>query len=131
MPVENIHLTLAFLGEADAEKAVVPAGRVHAIPFDLPLDHAGYWRHNKIVWAGPREMPRELGELAAALQSELVKDGFSLEKRPFAAHLTLVRKARPPASMPALPALRWPAREFALVQSLQGKYRNVATFQLA
>jgi 2'-5' RNA ligase len=131
MPVENIHLTLAFLGEADPDKAGAAAARVQGKSHALPIDHAGYWRHNKIVWVGPRRMPRELGELAAALQIELVKDGFSLERRPFAAHLTLVRKARAPASMAQLPVVRWPVREFALVQSLQGKYKNVAAFQLA
>jgi 2'-5' RNA ligase len=131
MPVENIHLTLAFLGEADPAKAAIPAGRIHAKPFAFPVDHGGYWRHNKIVWAGPRQMPRELGELAASLQTELVKEGFSLEKRPFAAHVTLVRKAKPVSSLPDLPRVDWPVREFALVQSIHGKYKNLETFQLA
>ena len=131
MPVENIHLTLAFLGEADPAKATASANRVDAKPFDLSVDHAGYWRHNKIVWAGPRAMPRQLGELAASLQTELVKDGFTLEKRPFAAHITLLRKAKPVPVLPELPRMDWPVREFALVQSINGKYKNLETFQLA
>jgi RNA 2',3'-cyclic 3'-phosphodiesterase len=114
---DKIHLTLAFLGEADAEKAKVAAGRVQASRFHLPLDEVRYWAHNQIVWAGPRRVPPELAQLAEALQLELYKEGFMLERRPFAAHVTLARKAAPVESLPPLPGLRWPVAEFTLVGS--------------
>ncbi|MBV8032773.1 MAG: RNA 2',3'-cyclic phosphodiesterase, partial [Betaproteobacteria bacterium] len=49
----TIHLTLAFLGEADAVKAAGAVREVRAKAFDLAIDAAKYWRHNKIVWVGP------------------------------------------------------------------------------
>ena len=92
-PADKIHLTLAFLGEADAGKASAAAGRVQAAGFRLPLEEARHWAHNQIVWAGPHRVPDELARLVEALQVELYKEAFILERRPFAAHVTLVRKA--------------------------------------
>jgi 2'-5' RNA ligase len=60
----------------------------------------------------------------------LREDGFTLEDRPFAAHVTLVRKANPPKSIPPLPKVEWPAAEFALVRSAGGKYETVQRFPL-
>jgi 2'-5' RNA ligase len=127
---ENIHLTLAFLGEADPIKACAAARRVQGERHDLPIEHAEYWRHNKIVWVGPREIPEPLDKFVKALHAELAGDGFVLEARRFAAHVTLLRKAPRPAEMPALPELSWPALEFALVESVHGRYRTLEAFQL-
>jgi 2'-5' RNA ligase len=113
----SIHLTLAFLGEGDASKATAAARRVHGAAFDLPIEQARYWPHNRILWAGPHETPPSLAALAADLQLELYREQFILDRRPFAAHVTLLRKAGRPASLPGLPAVRWPASEFLLVSS--------------
>ena len=128
-PGDNIHLTLAFLGEADAQNAVSAGRRVQAAPFRLPLEQASYWGHNKIVWAGPGQVPAELTRLVETLQLELYHEGFMLERRPFAAHVTLVRKA-PAQSLPPLPRTEWPVEEFALVGSSGGSYRTLERFSL-
>jgi 2'-5' RNA ligase len=112
----KIHLTLAFLGEADPQKAVQAAQKVQAIQHTLPLEQARYWRESNIVWAGPRETPPALKGLFESLSLELYREQFILERRPFAAHVTLIRKARA-ARLPRLPALEWPVREFLLVRS--------------
>lgn len=112
----KIHLTLAFLGEADPQKAVQAAQKVQAIQHTLPLEQARYWRESNIVWAGPRETPPALKELFESLSLELYREQFILERRPFAAHVTLIRKARA-AKLPPLPAVEWPVREFLLVRS--------------
>jgi 2'-5' RNA ligase len=112
----KIHLTLAFLGDADARKAIGAAQRVTAKPHALPIEQARYWRESQIVWAGPRETPPELKALFERLSMELYREEFLLERRPFAAHVTLIRKARA-AGLPPLPALDWPVDEFLLVRS--------------
>ena len=114
---ENIHLTLAFLGDADPDKAHNAASRVQGARFSLPIDHAHYWKHNKIVWVGPQAMPQPLAALVTQLHAALKAQSFILEDRPFAAHITLLRKAKPPKTLPPLPALDWPASEFLLVRS--------------
>ena len=130
-PAGNIHLTLAFLGEADVQKALAAASRVQAAGFRLPIEEARHWDHNGIVWAGPHRAPAELARLVEALQLELYREAFILERRPFAPHVTLVRKAAPPPALPGLPRVVWPAREFLLVSSAGGAYRTLERFALS
>ena len=133
--VHNIHLTLAFLGEAEPDKAIGAARRVRGRRHALPIDAARYVKRNEMVWVGPQTMPGELEELARQLHAGLSADGFVLEERPFAAHVTLVRKARMPKSIPPLPRVEWPIDEFLLVRSRTSPkgstYDNVERFPLA
>jgi 2'-5' RNA ligase len=128
-PEEKIHLTLAFLGEADPLKAVSAARRVSASAHALPIEEARYVRENQMVWVRPRATPAELQALFDRLSMELYREEFILERRPFAAHVTLVRKARR-AELPALPPLDWPVGEFLLVASKGGRYEPVERFPL-
>ena len=113
----HIHLTLAFLGDADGGRAIEAARQVRGDAFELPIEIARYWKHNRIVWAGPERTPAALERLVKALQLELYRAEFILERRPFAAHVTLVRKARDPESLPALPRVDWQVSELLLMQS--------------
>lgn len=134
---ETIHLTLAFLG--DVEQSRIPSlksigragfGKAHT----LPIEQARWWAHNRIVWVGPNDVPPALAALAAELKSNLSQAGFELEARAFAAHVTLIRKAREPRELPPLPALEWPVSEFALVRSVLSRegssYEPIERFAL-
>jgi 2'-5' RNA ligase len=116
-PAAKIHLTLAFLGAVEPEKAVLAARRVKAPGHALPMEKAQYWKHNRIVWAGPRETPPGLKALAEALHLELFRAEYMLERRPFAAHVTLLRNAPSPGELAPLPQVEWPVHEFTLVRS--------------
>jgi 2'-5' RNA ligase len=77
-------------------------------------------------------MPQPLALLVSQLHAALKDDGFVLEERPFAAHVTLLRKAGAPRPLPPLPALDWPVSEFVLVRSSKGAaYEVVERFALA
>jgi 2'-5' RNA ligase len=102
-----IHLTLAFLGDAEPEPALALARGVRAAPVSFVLTEARYWARRRIVWVGPEKCPARLAALARDLG----------EPREFAAHVTLLRKARAPNRLPDLPPLEWPVTEFALVNS--------------
>lgn len=116
-PADKIHLTLAFLGAAAPEKAIAAARHVQAEPHRLPIETAKYWKHNRVLWAGPRATPPQLKALVDALHFELYRAEYILERRPFAAHITLVRTPRAPRALPPLPKLEWPVAEFTLVRS--------------
>jgi 2'-5' RNA ligase len=115
--VDNIHLTLAFLGEADPGAAIAAARRVQGARHELPIDTARYVKRNEMVWIGPSVAPPPLLSFVTSLHASLRSAGFALEERPFAAHVTLLRKARRPASIPPLPRVVWPVDEFLLVAS--------------
>jgi 2'-5' RNA ligase len=123
-PAENMHLTLAFLGAVDAGKAILAARRVHARPHQVPVEVAQYWKHNRVLWAGPRETPQELKALVDALHLELYRAEYILERRP-----------RAPGTLPPLPVVDWPVREFSLVRSSLSpkgsRYEIVQRFPLA
>lgn len=116
----TIHLTLAFLGEVARERLddlIACARQVRGRRIDLRLDEGARWAHNGIVWAGPRELPAALGDLAAQLETELKAGGFRTEKRAFKAHVSLVRRSTDGGGLPPFVPLAWHAEEFVLVRS--------------
>jgi 2'-5' RNA ligase len=133
---ENLHQTLVFLGEvADARIARVQAiaSAAAAPAFKLDFGVCGYWPHNRIVWAAPNSTPEPLTGLVAMLEQELTRAEFAYDRRPYAPHITLIRGARRPASMPAL-RFDWPVNDFVLVDAGGGPrgagYRVVARWPL-
>jgi len=133
MKRDTLHLTLAFLGEVDAERfelacAVADdvaarggaAGMAPSPDMTLRIDRLAYWKHNRIVWAGCDEVPPALAALAGDLAAALREAGFALDSRPFAAHVTLLRNAACPGGSGHLgpfAAFDWPIDQFVLVQS--------------
>lgn len=121
---ETLHVTLAFLGGVAASRMAdveAAAALVRAAPCVLELDRLGYWKHNRIVWAGCSAPPAALEDLADSLARSLRAAAFALETRRFAAHATLLRNAGATATLPALAApIVWPVVDFALVASCAG-----------
>jgi len=118
---EAIHQTLAFLGDctpARLAEIAAAAGRVRPRRFELVLDRAGVWQHNRVAWAGAAAVPPELDALVAELRAGLVAARLAFDPKPFVPHVTLVRKARPGAALPALEPIRWSIAEFVLVRSV-------------
>lgn len=120
MDRDTLHLTLAFIGEVSPmqlETLKGLAATVAGVPFELVLDRLDWVRGKRIVWAGCNVLPPPLAQLAASLAEKLREGGFRVEERPFAAHVTLLRKAGPPRASLTLPQVRWPAEDFVLVES--------------
>ena len=90
---ENLHLTLAFIGETEdlpGAKAALDAACAGG-PVSLALGGLGHF--NDLWWTGVRENPK-LEKLALAVQRALREQGFSIEKRAWKPHVTLVRRWR-------------------------------------
>lgn len=118
---ENLHLTLAFLGSVeDARLAEVEraAGEVAPRAISLVLDRPGYWKHNRIAWAGASVVPPGLEALVSELRGALAKSQIRFDAKSFVSHVTLLRDAREPGVMPALTPIEWRLAGFALVQSV-------------
>jgi len=118
----NIHLTLVFLGDVASSR--IPdlrtlAEGIVAQRFELAIGTVSYWRHNRIVWAGPKECPRPLLALVAELESALKAGDFRFDERPYAPHITLLRDARRAPAAQAVADIPWRIADFALVQSLR------------
>ena len=124
MAAANLHVTLAFLG--NVPEARVPefeslADALSGEAFELTLDTLGYWRHNRIVWAGARAAPAVLQTLAGDMKRRLQTAGWPVDERPYAAHVTLLRKARRGPATHAAGMPPWQVGDFVLVRSEQGE----------
>jgi len=124
-PAENLHLTLAFLGNVAANRLPelrVVADAVTAEPFELDLVRVGYWRAQRLAWAAPLNCPPALTALHDQLMDALRLHGFHTERRAFKPHVTLLRDAvtPPPSSNDSMMMSRWTVREFVLACSEPG-----------
>lgn len=95
---ENLHITLAFLGEIPAKRlqAARQAMSVAAMSpiFELKLEGIGCFKQGggDIYWMGV-DPSHELKSLQSKLSDSLIEQGFELESRRFSPHLTLCRQA--------------------------------------
>ena len=93
---ENLHLTLAFLGECDAKQSAAVKSILSAVSFDsfdVSVYCVGRFKRGggDIWWAGLRES-KPLLNLQRGLTDKLAAAGFMLERRKFSPHVTLGRE---------------------------------------
>ena len=138
VPQQNLHITLAFLGSIDAKRQQCledVAGSIHIPAFSLTLDRAGYWERPRVIWFGCSDTPTPLQTLARELAVAMERCGLQPERRPFAAHLTVMRKALHGPADREIPPLDWPVSSFALVESLTlpagAQYRVIRCWSLS
>jgi len=120
---ENLHLTLAFLGQQpvallpDLSELLkdLPAGSI-----SLTIDRAGYFQNQGIAWAGMHAPPHALLNLQRALTEKLKQHGIGFDANDsFKPHVTLARSTLPPDDALFEPIL-WKACQVTLVQSANG-----------
>lgn len=135
---ENLHLTLAFIGQTDRLDAACEA--LHAIqgaPFTLRMEKIGAF--DDLIWAGA-ELSPPLAALQKEVERHLRAQGFPLEKRAFRPHITLCRRFAPfgkrdlAAAEHPVAGLKSPVTRVVLMESIRidGKlvYRPAETKKL-
>lgn len=88
---ENMHLTLAFIGDYPDPQPVLDAlSDVEFTPFDISLDGIGSF--GDLWWAGINEsVPLE--SVARRVRRALADHDIPFDKKRFSPHITLIRKA--------------------------------------
>jgi len=134
----NLHLTLAFIGDADGERIEMLRKIVATLPrrpFALELAVIGTFRHSDLAWIAPSNVPRALTELQSALAGALSNAGLPVEARPFHAHVTLARRCTRKIGGAHIEPLTWQVERVALLASIAGAngvaYRELAGLRLA
>lgn len=131
MPAENLHLTLAFIGELDAARAAKLAAALDALPiesFAWTLDAVGAFERARVLWAaGPPCAP--LADLAQRVRTLLDTQRVPYDRKPFVAHVTLLRDLAPADARRAAAAIAPPivlrAGRPLLMQSVQQHGRQL------
>ena len=125
---ENLHVTLAFIGEyPDAQEVLDALETVHFEPFDICLEGAGHF--GDLWWAG-LSGPDALYGLAKKVRRALADAGIPFDRKRFMPHITLVRRAV--WNDRALRQLEHPAAKmivtsFSLMRSERGKNGMIYT----
>lgn len=113
MPMENYHITIAFIGEIGEDGArraidALDAARPHLHPVPCAPTGLGTFGSagDATLWLGVAQAPR-LMEAAACVRGHLRDRGVAFDEKPFSPHVTLARRARIPSA--ALGSLAFPA----------------------
>jgi len=99
IPVENIHLTLKFLGDVPINhleflKQSLIQTADSSSAFDLQIGGLGSFPNSKLprlLWMGVLHTPPALNMLHQNIESAMDRLGYKKEDRPFSPHLTLGR----------------------------------------
>ena len=99
----NLHLTLKFLDEISEDQIgpltqAIQRGLAKHPAINFRIGGFGAFpsdRRARVFWVGISEGADALVTLAASIDKEVVKLGFTPEERPFSAHITLARLREP------------------------------------
>ncbi len=90
VPAQNLHMTLAFLGEYDDPAKVKDVIRKVPLPeFRLSLSEKGNF--GNILWAGVKGN-QKLKTYVKDLRAALAEKGIPFDREKFVPHITLIRK---------------------------------------
>ncbi len=96
---ENLHLTVKFLGELDADDvapvcAAVEKSVAETSPFTLEIRGAGAFpnlRRPQTIWVGAGQGDEQMADLVEHVEKALRPFGFRRESRRYRTHLTIGR----------------------------------------
>ena len=90
-PRENLHLTLAFIGDySDPEQVLEVMSGIPFEPFELRLDGMGCF--GDLWWAGLKPSPGLQGYVRQ-LRHALAEEGIPFDRKRFSPHITVLRRA--------------------------------------
>jgi RNA 2',3'-cyclic 3'-phosphodiesterase len=121
---QNIHLTLAFLGNVNVNRLPELQSAAHNVTteaFSLSIQKTHYWKRNHIITAQAEQFPAELFSLVNALRNALSAAGFGFDQHAYKPHITLIRNAKCDTAVDSIKPIEWRAKEWCLIQSKQTK----------
>lgn len=120
--VQNLHLTLAFLGN-QPEDVCAPLirflGKTAFQPFELILDTIGHFPKIRLSWLGPSIIPDTLQHLHQNIREYLIQHRLSDGHERFRPHITLARQSSP-SRQTLEPPVKWQVTRLVLIQSILG-----------
>lgn len=115
---ENLHLTLAFIGETDRVEEAEAALKRAAVGGSFSVTIEGLGSFDDLWWGGAAENPA-LERLALGVQQALREVGFPIGERPWQPHVTLVRRWCGPRPQVDIPPVSMRAEAVSLMKSEQ------------
>ena len=128
---ENMHLTLAFIGDYDDPEYV--KGVVDSIeirPFEISLKGVGAF--GDLWWAG-LENSAPLAAVSRRLRRALAEAGIPFDRKKFSPHITIIRRADgrlsdvPEEELAAISGVSMTVDHISLMRSDRGKHGMIYT----
>ena len=124
-PVQNLHLTLCFIGEVPDNKAVEEAlSTVKFKPFKLAFTEPGCF--GDLLHIGVRG-GQGINNLASDIRKAFDAAGIDYDRKKFTPHITLVRKATGKPVKIAIPSTDMMVKRVSLMKSENVKGKMVYT----
>jgi 2'-5' RNA ligase len=120
VPVENLHITMHFLGGVSAEVHAALEqlmSSVQAPACKLVIDRWGYFPRPRVIWLGAQSSPEPLAELVQQTEACIQQCIEGYQQNRFVPHITVFRKARHPVEVDDFHPIEWHIDRFALVES--------------
>jgi 2'-5' RNA ligase len=120
--MENLHLTLQFLGQINNHQVFDIVDRIsipQIKPFEIRLDKTGYFPKNQILFCEVASDTSPIKKLSQSIQNQLKEVTFiKREKRRFHPHITIAREAIPPVDFVMNNSLIAQVKYFCLMESI-------------
>ena len=124
-PEDNLHLTLAFIGDYPEPETVLDA--LASVSFSpIPLTLEGLGAFGDQWWAGLRETPA-LTAVVRRVRRALADNGIPFDRKRFSPHITLLRRAGGEMPGIAIEPCSMEADTISLMRSERGKNGMIYT----
>lgn len=118
VPIENIHLTIKFLGDVseaniDMIDATIKSEAGQQEPFEISVGNLGVYpkvNRPRVIWVGV-EAPDGLFTIQRRIEIETAHLGYSKDSKKYSPHLTLGRVARKATSLEVREISSWLSAE--------------------
>ena len=117
---KNFHITLHYIGSVtDDEMSALEKylDDIHCSAFTLCVDCLGHFKQAKVLWAGVKNIPEQLGRLFE-ITGRCVESHFeTYQSGKFIPHVSLFRKANRKIQLESFDSITWQVKKFVLVES--------------
>ena len=125
VPADNLHLTLAFIGETTQTEAIKEAlATINSKPFRLSLSEMGSF--GDTVWIGAKGN-QGLADIARSVREALDQAEIEYDRKKFIPHITLIRRASGNWQKVQAPKADMMVRSISLMKSEVKDNRRVYT----
>lgn len=97
VPIENLHITLKFLGETDESMfgdVISSLEKIKHSPFTLTIAHIGGFpnlKSPKVLWIGIQGDQYSIKSLSDQVEKSIIHLNYTKEQRKFTSHITIGR----------------------------------------
>lgn len=124
-PEENLHLTIAFIGDYPEPETVMDAlSSVSFFPIPITLEGVGAF--GDLWWAGLRETPA-LTAVVRRVRRALAENDIPFDRKRFSPHITLLRQAKGEMPGITIEPCSMEADTISLMRSERGKNGMIYT----